>query len=405
MNAFYKFYCRTYQFVCKLAIPLLPYREPTKLNGYEEIADVMKEQNLHCALVVTDKTLHCLGICNNLLDAFTKCNVSYAVFDGTVANPTSDNVAQAVEMFRQSGCDCLVAIGGGSSMDCAKAVGAQLARPNKTLAQMKGVMKVRQRLPTLFAIPTTAGTGSEATIAAVITDEKTRHKYLINDFNLIPHYVLFDSVLTVGLPASVTAATGMDALTHAIEAYIGRSATKDARRNALDAAKIIFNKIVSVYNDGSDLELRNEMLSASYMAGLAITKGFVGYVHALAHALGGKYNVPHGLANAVLLPVVLRAYGKSAYKKLWKLGVYVGLFDNSTPRKEGAERLIEEIERLNRQLGIPQTLDCIVFEDIPQLAKTAAGEANPLYPVPKLMDSRMLEHILRQITPQADNAN
>lgn len=397
MNIFQKAYCRTYQFVCKMAIPLLPYRQPERLEGYGAIADVMQKRNLRCAFVVTDKTLRELGVCDGLLAALEKNNLGYAVYDGTVANPTTDNVAEAAELYRQSGCDCLVAIGGGSAMDCAKAVGAQLVRPNKTLAQMKGLLKVRRSLPALFAIPTTAGTGSETTVAAVITDGKTRYKYAINDFCLIPRYVLFDSALTVGLPPSVTAATGMDALTHAIEAYVGRSTTKRSRRNALCAAKIILDNIQTVFADGGNIESRGNMLRASYLAGLAFTESYVGYVHAIAHALGGKYNVPHGLANAVLLPYVLKAYGKTAYKKLWKMGLYAGLFDKTVCPQEGAQAVIAQIERLNRQMNIPQKLDCIAAQDIPQLAKTAAAEANPLYPVPKLLGAKQLEKIIFEV--------
>lgn len=394
MNIFQKAYCRTFQFFCRMAIPLLPYREPERPDGYDAIAGVMQKRNLSCALVVTDKTLRKLGACDALLAALGKNDISYALYDGTVANPTTDNVAEASELYRQSSCDCLVAIGGGSAMDCAKAVGAQLVRPNKTLAQMKGLLKVRRTLPPLFAIPTTAGTGSETTVAAVITDSKTRHKYAINDFCLIPRYVMFDSALTVGLPQSVTATTGMDALTHAIEAYIGRSTTKRSRCNALCAAKIIFSNIQTVFADGGNVEARENMLRASYMAGLAFTESYVGYVHALAHALGGKYNVPHGLANAVLLPIVLKEYGKAAYKKLWKMGLYAGLFDKTVSPQEGAQAVVAQIEGLNRQMNIPQKLDRIAAQDIPQLAKTAATEANPLYPVPKLLSAKQLEKIL-----------
>ncbi len=397
MNIFYKIYCRVYQFFCKVAIPFLPYRTPKLLADNDDLAKTLSDRGAQCVLIVTDKVIHELGICSQLEKALSAANIKYVVYDGTVANPTTQNVAEAVETYRQNKCEALVAIGGGSAMDCAKAVGAQLVRPEKTLAQMKGLMKVRKKLPLLIAVPTTAGTGSETTVAAVITDSETRHKYAINDFSLIPEYALLDSSLTLGLPQGVTAATGMDALTHAVEAYIGKSTTRETRKNAVWATKLIFDNLLAAYNDGSDGVARGEMLYASYLAGLAFTKSYVGYVHAIAHALGGKYNVAHGLANAVILPHVLKRYGKAAHKKLWKLGVSVGLFDKTLSKAEGAAIFVQQIERLNSAMNIKTTLDCIVKEDIPALAKTAESEANPLYPVPKLFDTKQLAEIIAEV--------
>jgi len=278
-------------------------------------------------------------------------------------------------------------------MDCAKAVGAKVARPKKTLKQMKGVLKVNKKIPLLIAVPTTAGTGSETTLAAVITDSATRHKYAINDFPLIPKYALLDENLTVGLPKHITSTTGMDALTHAIEAFIGRSTTKQTRKCALYATKTILENILEVYNNPQNLEARKNMLLASYNAGIAFTKSYVGYVHAIAHSLGGKYNVPHGLANAVILPKVLKKFGKHVYKKLWKMGLYCNLFEKSTSYEDGAKLFIQKIEELNIKMQIPSTISQLKKEDILDLAKTAEHEANPLYPVPELWDIKDLQQI------------
>jgi len=278
-------------------------------------------------------------------------------------------------------------------MDCAKAVGARLACPNKTLNDLKGLLKINHKLPLLIAIPTTAGTGSETTVTAVITDSETRHKYTINDFDLIPHYALLDAKLTLGLPKHITAMTGMDALTHAIEAYIGRSTTASTRRHALTAIKLIFENLETAYNDGGNLQARKRMLKASYKAGLAFTKSYVGYIHAVAHTLGGKYNIPHGLANAVIMPYVLRMYGKSVYHKLWKIGVFTDLFDKDTPKEMGAKIVIKKIEEMNKNMAIPAKIDEIIESDIEEMAKLASKEANPLYPVPKLMTSKELRNI------------
>ena len=396
MNFFKKLYCRTYQFFCYIAIPFLPYRTPTLLRNYNELCDALKAADKRRVLIVTDEVLHNIGICDKLIAALADNELDYVIYDGTVANPTTANVAEAVKLYKANQCDCIVAIGGGSAMDCAKAAGACIARPDKTPSEMKGLMKVRRRIPLLAAIPTTAGTGSETTVAAVITDSDTRCKYAINDFSLIPTYALLDSSLTLGLPPNVTAMTGMDALTHAIEAYIGRSTTRETRRNALWAIGIIFDNLYEVYCNGRNETARDDMLFAAYLAGLSFTKSYVGYVHAVAHALGGKYNVAHGPANAVILPRVLDMYGKSVHKKLWKIGVETGLFAKSTSKEVGAKLLIDKINNLNSAMNIGPTLDCISEKDIPTLAKTAEREANPLYPVPRLFTAKDLERLLRE---------
>lgn len=397
MNIFKKAYCRTFQTVFKLALPFLPYRQPKILKANNEVVDVLSKQNKKSVLFVTDKGIRGLGLTKSLEDAIAKSGIKICVYDGVVPNPTSDNVETALEMYKQSECDSLIAFGGGSVMDCAKAVGARVAYPNKSLAKMKGVMKVLRKIPLLIAVPTTAGTGSETTLASVITDSKTRHKYAINSFPLIPAYALLDAQLTVGLPPHITSTTGMDALTHSVEAFIGRSTTRETRKAALESVKLIFENLLVAYEDGKNLEARDNMLVASFKAGVAFTQSYVGYVHALAHPLGGKYNVSHGLANAVILPYVLKAYGKAVYKKLWKLGVYAGLFDKTTTYENGAKIFIEKVEELNRQMKIPTTIEQIREEDIPELAKTAEHEANPLYPVPVLWTQKELEEIYKKI--------
>ncbi|MBE7076207.1 MAG: iron-containing alcohol dehydrogenase [Clostridiales bacterium] len=397
MNIFKKVYCRAYQGVFKIMIPLLPYREPKILKTNEEVVGVLKEKDIDKVLLVTDKGIRGLGLTQSIEEEIKANGIDLFVYDETVPNPTTQNVEEALKVFKTKGCKALIAFGGGSVMDCAKAVGAKVARPKKPLKQMKGVLKVRKKIPLLVAVPTTAGTGSETTLASVITDSETRHKYAINDFPLIPSYALLDAKLTVGLPKHITSTTGMDALTHAIEAYIGRSTTKQTRRCALEAVKLIFENLPVVYKNGQDLKARENMLIAAYKAGLAFTKSYVGYVHAIAHSLGGKYNVAHGLANAIILPYVLKKYGKKIYKKLWELGVYAGLFAEETSVEEGAKRFIEKIEEMNKAMNIPTKIEQIVFEDIENLAKTAEKEANPLYPVPVLYTIEELKQIYLEL--------
>ena len=294
-------------------------------------------------------------------------------------------------LYKENGCGALIGFGGGSSIDCAKAVGARVAKPNTSLDKMAGVMKVCRKIVPLFAIPTTAGTGSETTVAAIITNDKTRHKYCINSFPLIPKYAVLDEEVTRTLPPHLTASTGMDALTHAVEAYIGQSTTAGTRKDATQAVKLIFENIRTAYENGNDMKARKNMLYASYLAGNAFTRSYVGYVHAVAHSLGGKYNVPHGLANAVLLPYVLEEYGKSAHKKLHKLAVVAGLTDGSVSDAEGAKLFIDAIWQMQKDLGIGDKIKGIKEEDIPEMSRYADKEGNPLYPVPKLMDRKELE--------------
>jgi len=262
------------------------------------------------------------------------------------------------------------------------------------------VLRVLRKLPTLIAIPTTAGTGSETTLAAVITDPKTHRKYAMMSFPLIPHYAVLDASLTYSLPPHLTATTGMDALTHAVEAYIGRSTTKETRRHALEATKLIFENLENAYKNGRDQTAREQMLRAAYQAGVAFSKSYVGYVHAVAHSLGGAYGIPHGLANAVLLPHVLFAYGKRVEKKLHRLAIAAGVANATDTPKEAAKRLISEIFRMNREMQIPATLQGIVAEDIPALARRAEKEANPLYPVPKLLTAKELERFYYAVSEQ-----
>lgn len=391
MNPFFQAYCRTFQTIFRLAIPILPYRKPALLHHVEDIAPLLYKKGIRRVFLVTDANIRHFGITQPLEKVLAQTGIVCTVYDKTMANPTTDLVEEAREKYILGNCQAIIGFGGGSSIDCAKAVGARIARPRKSLAKMKGVLKIMRKLPLLIAIPTTAGTGSETTLAAVITDSHTRHKYPINDFVLIPSYAVLDPEVTRGLPPFITATTGLDALTHAIEAYIGNSTTEDTRHDALTAVKLIFSNLKRAYSDGNDMEARQNMLQAAYFAGSAFTKSYVGYVHAIAHSLGGRYNTPHGLANAVLLPHVLRAYGKSAEKRLHILGVNAGTADPGDSHHVGAEKFIQSIELLMEEMQIPKTISGIRKQDIPMLAKYAAKEANPLYPVPKLMTAKQLE--------------
>ena len=396
MNIFRRLFCRAYQTVFYLALPFLPYRQPKPLGGSGEAAELLKSKGKRRALIVTDAVVYKLGLCDNLIAALKGCGTDCVVYPDTVANPTVSNVRAAADLYVKEGCDCLIAVGGGSAMDCAKAAGALIIKPHKSIYKMRGVLKVFGKLPLFIAVPTTAGTGSETTIAAVITDDKTRDKFTIISFCLAPHYAILDPAMTVGLPPSMTATTGMDALTHAVEAYIGRSTTRLTRRLAVEAISIIRSNLCTAYVDGKNLHARRRMQYAAYCAGLAFTISYVGYVHAVAHSLGGKYNTAHGLANAVILPYALKRYGKHAQRRLAKLSRKSGVSDVMADDKTAANEFIAFVEELNANMGIPTKLH-VEEKDIPELARHADREANPLYPVPVLMNAKELEALYYDI--------
>lgn len=391
MNKAKKLYCRTFQTGLKIALPFLPYRKPEVIGSVKTIPDILRKRKCSHALIITDTGIRSLGLTKRLENVLTKDGIPFCIYDKTVVNPTTANVAEALELYLSNGCDAIIGFGGGSSMDCAKAVGARIAKPKQSLAKMKGILKVHKKLPLLIAIPTTAGTGSETTLAAVITDAETRHKYAINDFPLIPRYAVLDPKVTLSLPPFITATTGMDALTHAVEAYIGKSTTYGTRKDALLAVRLIFENIDKAYTNGSDIDARRNMLHASFYAGCAFTKSYVGYVHAVAHSLGGEYNVPHGLANAILLPFVLEAYGPCIHKKLHHLAVAAGISAKDTPYDTAAGEFIEAIKAMKKRFDIGDKVKEIREVDIPKLSHYADKEANPLYPVPVLMDAEELE--------------
>ena len=384
-------FCRIFQTAFRAALPVLPYREPEIIDSCRKLGIILDKENIKSVLIVTDKGIVKSGLTTPVINALEEAGTAYCLYDNTRPNPTVDNVEEAFSLYTENRCDCLIAIGGGSSMDCAKAVGARVAYPQKSVGKMKGILRVLRPLPTLIAIPTTAGTGSEATLAAVITDSEKHHKYALMSFPLIPHYAVLDPSLTYSLPQSLTAATGMDALTHAVEAYIGRSTTKETRTLALDAVKLVFENIGKAYEDGNDRAARENMLHAAYKAGVAFSKSYVGYIHAVAHSLGGQYGTPHGLANAVIMPYVLEEYGDGVYKKLRRLGIAAGVCTAEQTDREGAEMFINALKELNRKMGIPDKIEGIKAQDIPTMARHAEKEANPLYPVPKLMTANELE--------------
>ena len=395
-----KCWYRTYQKVLKFAMCFMDWKEPELLEGEGAVLKLpsfIKDKNINKVLVVTDKGLMNLRVLDPMFEELKNAGVEYVVYDGVQPNPTIPSIEECKDIYISNNCQGIIAFGGGSPMDCAKAAAARVVKPNQSIRQMRGYLKVHKKLPPFFAVPTTAGTGSETTLAAVVTDPETHEKNAICDSCLRPKYAVLDPTLTIGLPPHITSTTGMDALTHAVESYIGKSNVKSTIRYAEDATKLIHANLEKAYNNGKDMEARNNMLKGSYLAGNAFTRAFVGYVHAIAHNLGGLYNTPHGLANAVILPHVLEWYGECIYPQLAKLADIIGITNENMSVAEKGIAFIEEIKRMNKAMNIPEKFDFIKEEDIPTLVSRALKEGNPGYPVPKIMNASECEKVIRSI--------
>lgn len=347
-------------------------------------------------LIVTDAQVVKLGLLKGLTAALTRAGAEYVVFDAVTADAPIPVIEKGIAFCQRRGCDAIVAFGGGSPMDAAKVIAYAVANrkaPRKLVGYFKGL---RAPLP-LYAVPTTAGTGSEVTVAAVISDPEAGQKLVIADTRLVPAMAALDPTLMTGLPPAVTAATGMDALTHAVEAFIGRWATDHTDRMALAAVGLVYGNLRVAFSEGRNLEARERMSLAATYAGFAFTRANVGYVHAIAHQLGGRYHVPHGLANAILLPHVLRFLAPAVTKRLARLAVAAGVGTSVERPSVLAKRFIESIEKLNRDVKIPLTVDALKEADIPALARAACWEADTNYPVPKYMSPEDCEGVIRHV--------
>ena len=392
-------WCRTFQAVLKVGNYFMGYRMPTYLEGpgkIRELGAFLKEKNINDVLVVTGTGMVRRGQVQPLLDGFESAGIRYTLQAFDHPDPSSDDVELGFKTYKENGCKALVALGGGSRIDCAKGIAAKAVHPKKKVSQLQGLLKVHWPIPPFVAIPTTAGAGSETTVAAVITDSATHRKASINDPFLIPKYAVLDPELTVGLPPYTTATTGMDALAHAVEAYTNHTYnTKLENRLAKEAVKLIHDNILVAFEDGANLEARQNMQRGAFYAGRAFTRGCVGYVHAVGHTLGGLYGVAHGLAMAVLLPHVMREFGASAHKRLAELADVCGIGGENEAEKANA--FIRWIEETNKKMGLPDSFDMIREEDIDQMIAWASKEANPLYPVPVVWSKKDFRRFIQSI--------
>jgi alcohol dehydrogenase class IV len=347
-------------------------------------------------LVVTDKPLRELGVVDQALSALVGSDIDIAYYDGVLPDPTYDQVAAGVAVARSHGSEAILAVGGGSSIDAAKIIAAS-ATSDDNPADWVGFGKVKHEVLTLFVIPTTSGTGSEATMGAVISDPETHEKAVISGATLLPQAVALDPDLITGLPPHITAATGMDALTHAIEAYIGVWERGTRSQDARLAVKLIFDNLATAYHDGSSLEARAGLAMGAYYGGLAINQVNVGNVHAIAHQLGGKYGIPHGLANALVLPHVLEFCHDEAQERLADLAILIGAGQEGEDSSQLAHAFVKAVRDLRTEIGIPDHSDLIKREDYDYLADLAVAEGAG-YPVPRLLDKESVRGILVHLT-------
>ncbi|MCR5794331.1 MAG: iron-containing alcohol dehydrogenase [Solobacterium sp.] len=390
---------RLRQRMMSAALRVMKQREPHLLEGpgsVLQIPAVLEEKGITRVMLVTSAGFIRRGTLIPLMDKLAGMDIGCEVFSEVMPDPSVHCAEKLHSLYKATGCEAFIAAGGGSVIDCTK-IAAALCVRSKTVRQMRGTLQVMHKLPLLIAVPTTAGTGSEATAAAVITDtvKGVHYKYAVSDPCLIPHIAVLDPVLSLSLPPHHTAATGMDALTHAVEAYTNLYASDNVKKHALTAVKMIFADLEKTYEDGSDLGRRGRMLKASYEAGIAFTNNFVGYVHALSHACGALYGLGHGELNAAILPAVLEEYGEAVYGSLSEIAEAAGI--EGQDQKERARNLISRIRAMNRYMGLDEKIRPLKQEDFEEIITRALSEANPAYPVPVIWGYKEAESVLRRL--------
>jgi len=382
---------------------LVPSQESKVLQGpgsIKQLPGFIKKRGVGKPLVITDAMLMKMKLLNSLFAEFDIIGMPYAVYDGVQPNPSIQNIEDAYSLYVKEGCDAVVGFGGGSPMDAAKVVAGRVVRPRLTADKLGGYFKIMlpipKRLPRIFAVPTTAGTGAETTGAAVVTDPVKNIKYTVNDFLIQPHYIVLDPELTLGLPPFFTAITALDALSHAVEGYIGGAHCASSDAYTEKAVRMIFDNIDTVYKNGRDIEARGQMLLASYYAGIALSRALFGYVHPFAHKIGGKYHLPHGRVIGACMPLVFEYYGDRIHKRLARLADIINVTSPGMSNAQKAATFIEAIRGINRKYGIGETIPEIREEDFAEIANSVHWESVP-YPAPKIMNDKDVFAVLRRL--------
>jgi alcohol dehydrogenase len=380
-------------------VKTLPFPKPTLFTGPGsslELCEAVSLMGVRKLLIVTDAMLVKIGLLEEMEKRLETLGIRFVVYDGILPDPTIDQIEAGLKILKRERCQAILAVGGGSPIDAAKVIAAR-ATNNKPVSKMEGMFKVFSAPLPLFAVPTTAGTGSEVTIAAVVSDPGRKKKSAIMDPKLVPMMAALDGSLMTGLPPNVTAATGMDALTHAVEAYISANALPETDAYALAATRLIMENLPTAVATGKNVEARQSMAFASYYAALAFTRAGVGYVHAISHNFGAYYHTPHGLGNAIVLPYVLEYSKQNCIKRLARLAEASGLREKGDRPQTLANKFIEHIRTMNAEFGIPSRLEALERSDIPDIARAALKEAHFTYAVPKYMDQRTCERLISKM--------
>jgi alcohol dehydrogenase len=359
----------------------LPTRVEFGLGVSQKVGEEAASLGVKCALIITDPGVIKAGIIDNITKALAQANISHAIFSDIEPNPRDTSVEKGVSEARKSGADLLVAVGGGSAIDTAKAIGVLLTHGG-TIQDYEGLGMVSRPITPLISVPTTAGTGSEVTFWAVITDTKRKFKMSVGSPLIAPKVALVDPEITKSLPPQLTASTGMDALTHAIEGYTATLASPVTDGLALYATELIAHNIREATFDGRNLTARAGMLLGSLIAGMAFGNSDVAAVHCMAEAVGGLYDTPHGIANAILLPHVMRYNAPACMEKFVRIAAVMGVNTSGFSQEECAWKAVEAVVRLSRDLELPTLKQVgVKEEDLPELARRAAAnvsvESNP----------------------------
>ena len=370
----------------------LPTRNVFGEGAVNEIGALMSSLNVSHAMIVTDKFLAQSGMAASIQEILSGSGIRSVVFDGAEPNPTDKNVEAGVAFFQQNGCDSIISLGGGSSHDCAKGIGL-VASNGGTIHDYEGVDKASKDVVPLMAINTTAGTASEITRFCIITDTTRKVKMAIVDWRVTPKIAVNDPVLMKGMPASLTAATGMDAMTHAIEAYVSTAANVLTDSAALMAVKMIYQYLPKAVANGEYMKARDKMAYAQYLAGIAFNNASLGYVHAMAHQLGGYYNLPHGVCNAILLPYVEEFNLIGNLNRFRDLAAAMGETIDGMSTGDAANKAIQAIRTISRQVGIPENLKVLGVkpEDFADMAENAMRDVCSLTNPRKATKEQIIE--------------
>ena len=393
--------------VLKVFSYVIPIRRPMLFVGEtscEDLCDMLISEGNTNVFIVTDAVLNKLGIPAKVTDYLDAKNISYKLYDGVTPDPTFKVIEEGLHQSLEAECDSIIAIGGGSVIDAAKMI-AMSQGNNCQPKQLIGILKARKPSVPLYCVPTTAGTGSEATLGAVVSDDTTHQKSLSIDPRMVPLAAAIDPVIMKGMPAHITADTGIDVLTHALEAWMSANASVETDYYAASAVKSVMHYLPLAYKDGGNLKAREEMGIAAHYGGIAFNKAGLGYVHAIAHQLGAYYSIPHGRANAIVLPYVLDVNRDASKKRLASLAKKTGMIkEGQTIGSDSniTDDFITQVRDLIKTLNINPTVKGMKTSDFDSIAKAAAKEVSDTYAVPTYLSASEIKEILMKIKQVSD---